>query len=91
MIELNDPRKLFLTWKNAIFVGLLNILMIGVCVLMIHWGSFYVIFYVLYIKHKFQKLFSFDRKNIKKNPYMIFDFETFLMILLILLKGINNF
>jgi hypothetical protein len=87
MIEANDPRKNFVSWKTTFLIILFNAIMISICVYMIHSGSYYVIFYTLYIKQKIKKIFSFDKKFIGRKTYSIFDFETLLIFLLIFLKG----
>jgi maltodextrin utilization protein YvdJ len=87
MIEANDPRKTFVSWQTIFLIIFFNAIMIGICVYMIHAGSYFVIFYVLYIKQKIKKIFSFDKKYIGRKHFSNFDFETLLIFMLIFLKG----
>lgn len=87
MIENNDPRKTFASWPTISQIFIFNLLMIGVCVYMIHSNSYFAIFYALYIKQKIKKIFSFDTRFLGPMTFSIFDFETLLIFMLILIKG----
>ena len=75
------------SWQTIFLIIFFNAVMVGVCVYMIHAGSYFVVFYVLYIKQKIKKIFSFDKKYIGVKRFFIFDFETLLIFLLVFIKG----